>query len=90
MSNEQDGIEYLEDFIDRLGRITDKELGEDIQLGTRLSKTARGARTNARIEALQKHEIFDESETAEDELDDIDDDIANELLFRELENLFGK
>ena len=90
MSNEQDGTDFLDELINKLGNFKDKELGDEIQIGTRLSKTDRGARTNARIEALQKHELFDETDTEQDELDDIDDDVANELLSRELENLFGK
>jgi hypothetical protein len=90
MNNEQDGLEYLEGLIKRLDNFTDKKLGDDLQIGTRLSKTDRGARTNARIEASQKKQPFDETETAEDELDEVDNDITNELLFRELENLFGK
>lgn len=90
MSNEQDGIEFLDEFIKRLDNFGDKELGDELQVGTRLSKTARGARTNARIEAFQKHESFDETETEQDELDEIDNDVANELLRRELENLFGE
>lgn len=91
MSNEQDGLEYLEDFTKRLGKFDNiYELGEDFQTGIRLSKTDKGARTNARIEASQKKEGFDESETAGDELDEVDNDVTNELLNRALENLFGK
>ena len=91
MSNEQDGLEYLEDFTKRLEKFGNiYELGEDLQIGIRLSKTDKGARTNARIEAAQKKEGFDESETAEDELDEVDNDVTNELFNRTLENLFGK
>ena len=87
----QDGAEYLEDLSSNILKLANVSiLGEDLQMGTRLSKTNKGARTNARIEASQKHEAFDESETAEDELDDVDDDVTNELLFRAIEDIFGK
>jgi hypothetical protein len=91
MGNSQDGVEYLEDLSkDILKLASISILGEDLQIGTRLSKTDKGARTNARIEASQKHEAFDETGTAEDELDDVDNDVTNELLFRAIENIFGK
>ena len=80
---------YIDELINRLATMPDEQpLGEDMQQGIRLSKTARGARTNARIEAAQKHEGFDETETAEDELIDVDDDVTEELLNRALEKLF--
>ena len=90
MNNDQTGEDYLSELISKLERFDDKELGEDLQVGTRLSKTDRGARTNARIESAQKKQSFDETDTEQDELDEVDDDVTNELLSREIENLFGK
>ncbi len=91
MGKEQDGAEYLDDFVSSLAKFkTIDLLGEDLQTGIRLSQTARGARTNARIKASQAKEGFDETETAEDELNDVEDDITNELLNIALENLFGE
>lgn len=91
MDKEQDGADYLDDFISGLRKFDNIDvLGEDLQMGIRLSKTSRGARTNARIEASQKNEGFDETETEEDELGDVEDDVTNELLNMALENLFGE
>ena len=53
-----------------------------------IHQTARGARTNARIEAAQKHEGFDETGISEDELADVGDDITEELFNRTIEKLF--
>jgi len=89
--NNQDAPEYLEELSSKLDKYKGgKELGEEMQIGIRLSKTDRGARTNARIESAQRHEPFDESETAEDELDEVDNDIMNELINRAIEDIFGK
>ena len=91
MDNNQDGAEYLEELSSNLVKLENiQTLGEELQMGTRLSKTDRGARTNARIEAAQKKEPFDESETSEDELDDVDNDMTNELFNRIVEDIFGK
>jgi len=91
MDNNQDGAEYLEELSSNLVKLENiQTLGEELQMGTRLSKTDRGARTNARIEAAQKKEPFDESKTLEDELDDVDNDMTNELLNRIIEDIFGK
>jgi len=89
--SEQDGIEYLEDLSSRLVKFKNiGQLGEELQKGTRLSKTNKGARTNARIEASQKEEGFNETLTPEEELKNVDNDITNELLNRAIENLFGE
>ena len=91
MKDTEDASIYFNDLIAKLSKMPETQiLGEDLQMGTRLSKTSRGARTNARIEASQKHKGFNEAETAEDELDEVDDDVTNELLDRALENLFGE
>ena len=89
MSKEKEADIYMDDLSNRLANISNKQLlGEELQMGIRLSKTGRGARTNARIEASQKHEAFDETETEEDELNDVENDITDELLTRALEKLF--
>jgi len=91
MAEEQEADVYLDELSKKLMGLSDMMLlGEDMQQGIRLSQTNRGARTNARIEAAQKREGCDETETAEDELNDVDDDITNELLTRALEELFGE
>lgn len=91
MSKEQEADTYLDDFISKLERLpASYVLGEEMQSGTRLSKTDRGARTNARIESAQKGESFDETGVDEEELEDAADDITDELLNRTLENLFGE
>jgi hypothetical protein len=88
--NEEADI-YIDDFAKRLESFGKNELlGEELQMGTRLSKTDKGARTNARIEASQKHEGFDETLTSEDELDEVSNDVTDELLKRALEKLFGE
>lgn len=82
---------YIDDLISKLERLPEVQvLGEEMQMGTRLAKTARGARTNARIEASQKKETFDETGIEQDELDEVENDVTNELFNRALENLFGE
>lgn len=89
MGKNEEADKYLDGLISKLNNFPqDEMLGEELQMGTRLSKTDRGARTNARIEASQKNEPFDETMTEQDELDDVEDDIMNELFNRAVENLF--
>jgi len=85
-------------FSDYLGQVSKnllrfasfkKEVNIDsFEKGTRIAKTDKGARTNARIEAMRKEEIFDESETPVEELKEIEVDIVNELVNREIEKIF--
>jgi len=91
MDNNQDGIDYLQDLSKNLAKFSSViMLGDGLQKGTRLSKTASGARTNARIEAAQKREPFIETETSLKELSNVTNDITNELLNRAIEDIFGK
>ncbi len=91
MKDNEEADVYFDNLIARLSQMPESQLlGEELQMVTRLSKTDRGARTNARILASQRKEAFDESETAEDELNEIDNDVTNELLNRTLEKLFGE
>jgi hypothetical protein len=90
MNQDQDGIEYLEELSSKINKYQGvSELGEELQVGIRLSKTNKGARTNARIESAQKKEPFDETETIEEELMDVEDDITGELINRMLTDIFG-
>lgn len=91
MANKQDGIEYFEELCKKMIGLTDiTELGKDMENRTRLSKTNKGARTNARIEASQKQQPFNEKGVSQEELEAVDEDITNELLNRALEKLFGE
>ena len=65
------------------------ELDSGLEQGIRLSKTNKGARVNARIEALKKGEEFDETETPEVELKTKNDDIIDELVNREIKKILG-
>jgi hypothetical protein len=85
------GEDYIDQLIKQMSQFPDEQmLGEDMQTGTRLSKTDKGARTNARIEAAQSNEGFDESGIDEDELKSVNNDVTEELFKRKLETLFGK
>ena len=81
------------DFFDKLTSNLSKfahlgQLGEEMQSGTRLSKTDEGARTNARIEASQKGQSFNESETSQEELKNAEGNIVDELLNRAINDIF--
>jgi hypothetical protein len=91
MDINEDIFEYLDDLASKLIDYQgETELGQEMQTGIRLSKTDRGARTNARIEASQKKESFNEAETTIEELEDVEDDITNELLSRAIKDIFGE
>jgi hypothetical protein len=62
---------------------------DEFEKGTRLSKDDKGARVNARIDSMRKGEEFDESDTPEEELETIDYDIVDELINREIDNIFS-
>ena len=69
---------------------SEKDLLEGMQSNkTRLSKDDKGARVNARIDALLNGKEFDESKTPIEELETIDDDIIEELTNREIEKFLG-
>jgi len=89
MNIDEDISEFIDNLTAKLVKYQgETELGGEMQTGIRLSKTDRGARTNARIEASQKKELFDESETTIEELEDVEDDITNELLSRAIKDIF--
>lgn len=89
MDNFQETIDYFKNISLKLTKLAGIQLlGEEMQKGTRLSKTDRGARTNARIEQAQKNEGFDETGITEDELNDVGDDITDELFNRSIEDVF--
>jgi len=91
MNIDEDISKYLDDLASKLTKYQgETELGQEMQTGIRLSKTDRGARTNARIESAQRKIPFDESKTTEKELKDVEDDITNELLSRAIKDIFGK
>ena len=86
-----DAAQYLEELASKISRYSrGKDLGDEMQSGIRLAKTDKEARTNARIEAAQKKEVFDESLTPKDELENINNDIMNELINRAIEDIFGE
>ena len=82
-----DSIDKLIKGLDALGN--GKFLDDEIQIGMKLSKDGKGARTNARIDAMLQGEEFDETNTDPVELETKNQDIVNELVDREINKLFG-
>ena len=84
-------INYFNGIANRLQKYKGgKEIGKEIfEKRTRLAKDNKGARTNARIDAMRRGEEFDESNTPKDELKTMDEDVINELITREIDNIFG-
>jgi hypothetical protein len=86
MNNDTD---FLDNIIKNLKKFSHLgKLGEEMQQGTRLAKTDKGARTNARIEAAQKNQGFNETKTSKEELDQVEKDITDELLKRAVNDIF--
>lgn len=84
-----DDIKFLDNLIKNLKKFSHLgKLGEEMQQGTRLAKTDRGARTNARIEAAQKKQGFDETKTSKEELSQVENDVTDELLKRAVNDIF--
>lgn len=89
-----DNAETLKSFKDMEKQLMKYSAGEvemtgGMSQGIRLAKTAKGARTNARIEASQKKEFFDETETLIEELATVEQDIITEMIKRTLDDIFG-
>ena len=82
------------DFCDKSSRKLDffaKNERIDIgkfEKGTKLSKDNKGARINARIDAMRGEKEFDEEDTPLQEIETIDEDIVNELINREIDKIF--
>jgi len=89
-NNQNCNADFLSNLSANLNHLSSiNELGKDFQSAkVRLSKTDKGARTNARIEASQKGEGFNENETSAEELSEVGNDITDELLNRAIEDLF--
>jgi len=69
----------------------DKRLGEDIvEKNIQLAKDEKGARVNGRIDAMRRKEEFDESNTPPDELKTKEEDMIDELINREINDIFGE
>ena len=82
--------DFIDKLINNLNKLGDgKFLDDEIQTGMNLAKDGKGARTNARIDAMFKGEEFDETNTDPVELETKDQDIVNELVDREINKLFG-
>ena len=62
--------------------------GGRLEKGTRLSKTSEEARMNARIDAMQKGEEFDESGTPPEELENLNEKIFTFVAEREAKDIF--
>lgn len=89
MNKKDNDTDFLDNLASNLNEFSNLgQLGEKMQSGTRLSKTDKGARTNARIEASQKHQGFDETETSKEELKNVDRDVTGELLNRAINDIF--
>ena len=83
--------DYLDKIINNLEKLGNgKFLDDEIQTGMNLAKDGKGARTNARIDALLKGEKFDETNTDPVELETKEQDIVDELVNREINKLFGE
>jgi len=92
MSSKNEISGFLDDLANRLSRIsgTEKDLTLEFQGGEiRISKDDKGARVNARIDAMMKGEEFDESSTPLEELGTIDEDMMEELANREIDKILG-
>ena len=83
-------IAYFNKAGNKLGFFAkDTDIGIDkFEKGTILAQDDKGARTNARIDAMRKGEEFDESDTPEEEIETIDLDIVDELIDREIDRIF--
>jgi hypothetical protein len=86
-------IEYFDNLSNNIGKMSNfsEKLGEGFEVGkTKLSKTSKQARVNARILAAQMGETFDETGTPPDELSTIEQDTIDELVNRKINKLFGE
>ncbi|MCD6435534.1 MAG: hypothetical protein J7L15_04030 [Clostridiales bacterium] len=82
--------DFIDKLIKNLNKLGDgKFLDDEIQTGMKLAKDGKGARTNARIDAMFKGEEFDETNTSTVELETKNKDIVDELVNREIDKLFG-
>ena len=92
-SKNQKTVDYFNNMSNKLNRYAnfDKNLGEDLMdKGIRLAKTSKGARINARVDAIMSGKEFDESGTPPEELETANDDVIQELVKREIDNIFGE
>jgi len=90
--NKNEISKFLDDLAGRLSSVagTEKDLMQEFQGGEiRISKDDKGARVNARIDAMMKGEEFDESSTPTEELETTDEDMMEELANREIDKIFG-
>jgi len=86
-------FDYLENVEKKISRvnISSGELeGRFISAKTKLSQTGKQARVEARIDALIKGKVFDESDTPSEELNMVEEDMINGLAEREMDELFGE
>lgn len=82
--------DYIGEIIQNLNSLgKGKYLDDEIQVGMNLAKDSKGARTNARIDAMMSGKEFDESNTPPEELETKDRDIVDELVNREIDKIFG-
>lgn len=92
MSNKKT-IQYFDNIANKLQRYSslDKILGENIvEKNIQLAEDEKGARVNGRIDAMRRGEEFDESDTPPDELKTKEEDMIDELINREINDIFGE
>ena len=63
-------------------------MGIFISSKTKVSKTGKEARMRARIDAIKKGQIFDESQTPKEELENLDKDMMDAIINDNIESLF--
>lgn len=79
-------------FFDNLEKKIRNNSGEKanrVSFKTKLAKTDKEARMNARANARLLGQKFDESETPDDELKDVNQETIKTIINRHIENIFG-
>ncbi|KKK76989.1 hypothetical protein LCGC14_2858120 [marine sediment metagenome] len=89
MHQNQELIDYLNNLAKGISNLSREKLGEGFQKQkTRLSRTNKEARTNARIDASLRGESIDESETPIEELETVGEDVIIQMLKRKINGIF--
>ena len=92
ISKNKNASKCFDDLISSFSKLDgmEKDITQEFQNGKiRIAKDDKGARVNARIDAMISGKDFDESSTPVEELETVDEDIINEFINREIENLLG-
>jgi hypothetical protein len=89
MGTNEDTLNFFEDLQQRLERAELSFEDDGLEKSIKLSQTDEGARTNARIEAMQKGQKFNEKDTPKEELSNANEKIVDELINRKINKLIN-